>query len=233
MNFTGIGCYSLDLTAKLIHEDSSAVRRWLFGYSYSNKAGGETSRRFSAPLWQTQYSKTDLSEKVVGFRDLLELRIVREFVKSGVHLLVVRNCLNEAKRIFSTDYPFTTKRFLTDGKTIFYDAVEKSGEARLLDLKRKQYVFREIIKPSLYNGIEYEGNFARRWYPDNAKSVVIDPELQFGKPIVADSGIATEALYATYLAEGKDKQMVARLFEIPVKQVENAIRFEQAFARAA
>lgn len=74
------------------------IRRWLYGYPYK-KAGKDKQYR-SSPLWATQYAADDLGEPVIGFRDLMEIRIVREFVKRGVPLIVVRHCLEAARDIF-------------------------------------------------------------------------------------------------------------------------------------
>src|SRR3546814_6008698 len=50
--------------------------------------------------------------------------------------------------------PISCKSFQTDGKTIFAEAMRKSGELDLLDLRRRQYVFTKIVQPSLYADIE-------------------------------------------------------------------------------
>jgi len=126
---------------------------------------------------------------------------------------------------------------VTDGETIYQEALRAGAaddEAEVLDLRTRQYAFREIIKDSLYSGIEYDDGFARRWYPEpRSRTVVIDPVIQFGHPVVEESGIPTASLYASYLAEDKNKAVVARLFEIPPKQVESAVRFEEKLLQAA
>jgi uncharacterized protein (DUF433 family) len=233
MSQAGIGVYTLAAAARLIHADRAAVKRWLFGYDYTRQHNTGRRRHHSDPLWMPQHSDAELGEQVIGFRDLLELRIVKEFVQHGVSLLVVRRCLEFAKAEFGmTDYPFTSQRFCTDGRTIFREVLRDGQEPEILDLRSRQYVFREIIKPSLYAGIEYEGEMARRWYPEgrDRKTIVVDPAMQFGKPVLEESGVPTEVLYAAYLAEGQDKATVARIYEITPRQVEAAVRFEERLA---
>jgi uncharacterized protein (DUF433 family) len=108
----------------------------------------------------------------------------------------------------------------------------------MVDLKSRQTVFKNIIKPSLYNGIEYDGNAARKWYPERgakrSSPIVIDPERQFGKPIIEDTGTPTSILFASYLAEGGDshvQSVTARVYEATLKHVEAAVRFEQSLKR--
>lgn len=82
------------------------------------------------------------------------------------------------------DYPLTRQRFLTDGETIFHEVLETEdleNEPGLLDLRRRQHVFRSIIKDSLYAGIEYDGEEARRWFPEGKNyPVVVDAN---GRPL--------------------------------------------------
>ncbi len=224
----GKGFYSLPRASKLVGADLRAIRRWMLGYSRRYK--GED--RFSPPLWRTQYAGDELPEPSIGFKDLLELRLVNAFVKHGVDLRVIRATAEAASRLFGNDYPFTMKRFLTDGRTIFAEAVsEIGGESSLIDAAKGQYVFSEIIKPSLYAGIEYDGGAAMKWYPEKeGRSVVLDPQTQFGAPIVADVSIPTDTLYASFLAEGRDRNAAARIFDVEARHIDVAVHFEERLA---
>lgn len=236
MTDLGKGVYTLPDAARLVRADAATIRRWLYGYQY-RKTGSE--RRYtSGPLWVPQYSGADFDERVIGFRDLMELRIVREFVARGVPLLVVRYCLEAAREMFGGDYPLTRQRFLTDGETVFHEALDVASATddgpALLDLRRRQHVFRTIVKDSLYAGIEYDGEVARRWYPEGKRyPVVVDPEVQFGHPVIEQCGVPTAALYAAWLAEGKKRATVARLYEVDARQVDAAVRFEDKLRKAA
>jgi uncharacterized protein (DUF433 family) len=225
MNLLGTGMYSLSQAARLVGVDARKVRRWMLGYDWTHK-GGE--RGHSQPLWRTQFAGEDLPRDVIGFRDLLELRLVAAFAQHGVSLITIRATANAAREYLNSDYPLTTKRFLTDGRRIFMEAVASTGEPHMMDLVHKQFVFRDIIKPSLYAGIEYDADKARRWFPlGRRKTIVLDPSVQFGNPIVRSAAVPTDTIYASYLAEGKDGVKVARLFEISPAEVADAVTFEQ------
>jgi hypothetical protein len=86
----GLGLYTLAAAARLIHGDSRSIKRWLYGYEYTSRKGEQCVQRHADPLWMPQYDAGDFNEKIIGFQDLLELRIVREFVRRGVPLSVVR-----------------------------------------------------------------------------------------------------------------------------------------------
>jgi hypothetical protein len=236
--YQGTGIYTLSQAARLINVPAQKMHRWLYGYSFSKGSGEGKVRTFSEPLWAPQLSKDDFDAEVIGFRDLLEVRFVSAFVAHGVPLIVIRRCLENARELFDVEYPMSSGAFKTDGKTIFAEAIEQTvKEGALLDLKSRQFAFRDIISPSLYAGIEYEGNRAARWYPPQGRRqhVVLDPTRQFGSPIVDEIGTPTDVLFASYLAEGETPRAItqtARIYDAPAKLVEAAVRFEQGLKRA-
>lgn len=234
--YSGTGIYTLAEAQRLINVPSRKIHRWLYGYKLPKKSGEEDARGFSDPLWSPQYAKTDYDAEAIGFQDLLEVRFVAAFVEHGVSLRVVRSCMETARELFGVEYPMTSGSFKTDGKTIFAEAVEKAvKEGALLDLKSRQYAFKDIISASLYAGIEYDGSRATKWYPQGRRQhIVLDPTRQFGSPIVDEVGVPTSVLFASYLAEGQNARAVAqtaRAYEVPAKFVEAAIKFEQGLAR--
>src|SRR5471032_351117 len=122
MELLGTGIYPLHQAARLVSAEPRAVRRWLKGYARNYKDKGERVR--SEPLWHTQLEGQELPDDVIGFRDLLELRMVAAFVRHGVDLKVIRATVDAAAQHFGTSYPLTNQKFLTDGKRIFLDAIE-------------------------------------------------------------------------------------------------------------
>lgn len=222
MELTGIGLYTLQQASRISGAKSSEVSRWLFGYN-----AGKSKR--IAPLWQTQIK--DVEEKVIGFRDLMELRIVKAFASHGVPVQLIRVALTHAKEIFGTDYPFTSHRFLTDGRSIFYEALDHGGE-ELTDLVRRQLVFESIIRPHLYEGIEFSSHGqAVRWFPQKGKSIMLDPEISFGRPVLTAYGVPTEVIAQAVKVEQNAKAVAAQ-FEIPVDKVRAAVKFEEQLQAA-
>jgi hypothetical protein len=233
--YRGTGIYSLPEAARLVRVPSRKIQRWLYGYTYK-KRGDDGAKSHSSPLWQPQVAAEDYGAEVIGFNDLLEVRFVDAFVAHGVPLIIVRRCLDTARELFGVDYPLSSGTFKTDGKTIFAEAVaETVKDGALLDLRSRQFAFREIIRPSLYVGIEYDGQRAMRWFPSEGKrQIVLDPARDFGSPILEQSGVPTAVLYASYEAEGGNARGImktAKIYDAPPKLVETAVRFEQGLRR--
>lgn len=203
------------------HISRSTVSRWVRGYEH-----GESG--YSAPLWNADYQNAD-DQIELSFRDLIELRFVKSFRDLGVGLKTIRDCYKRAVNEVHDDRPFSTQRFRTDGKTIFLDITEKDHDGRMIDLKRRQQVFRTIIEPSLRD-LEFDASSVVRWYPlgSGRRAVVIDPQRSFGKPIV-QQGVPTEILANAVRVEGSI-DAVSRLYEVPKSEVRSAVDFESRLA---
>jgi uncharacterized protein (DUF433 family) len=219
-DLAGIGLYTIAEAARFTKAEPREIRRWLHGYEFKVRGEAHTS----PPLWSPQVS----DPSGIGFRDLLELRLVKEFVSRGVHLSVVRASIRTARDWFGDDHPLTTRRFVTDGKRVFMEALE-SGIEPLTDVVAQQRVIDAVIRPALFAGIDFlpDGR-ARRWFPEKTKTVVLDPELAFGAPALAEFGIRTDTIAAALLAE-KSATRVAHLFNIPRRAVEAAASFERRY----
>lgn len=201
----------------------STVARWLRGYSH-----GEDDTHHSEPLWKPDYQNED-DQIELSFRDLIELRFVKTFRDLGIGLPTIRDCYRRAVEEVRDDRPFSTQRFRTDGKTIFLEITEKDHDGHMIDLKKRQQVFRSIIEPSLRD-LEFDASAVSRWYPLGLRqrSVVIDPTRSFGRPIV-QHGVPTEVLAEAIKTEGSIGS-VAQLFEIPKNEIRFALDFEQRLA---
>lgn len=225
----GAGLYPLIQAARLVGVEARSVRRWLKGYSWSYRDG----RSSSGPLWTLQYSSDDElgAEQVLGFHDLLELRAVAKFIEHGVPLKVIRATIDRATKQFGT-HPLHTQGFKTDGRKIFHDAIELTGERTLVDFQGKQIVFDAVIRPSLFAGIDYAASGqAQRWFPvQGHKVIVLDPRKQFGEPIIADVGVPTDTLAAAVKAESGDRKRVAMLYRVTPAAVTAAVNFERRLA---
>jgi uncharacterized protein (DUF433 family) len=225
--YVGVGLYALGDAAKLLHSPPRNIRRWLDGYVYKDHAGEEHRM---PPLWNADLPKAD-DHIELSFRDLIELRFVKAFVDAGIGLKAIRNCLNYARSCVESDRPFSSGQFRTDGKTIFLESLERAGEPKLLDLRKKQYVFKQIVDRS-FKDLDLEDDAVARWRPFHGKpSIVIDPDRAFGQPIAAGFGVPTIVLAEAVKAEGSEAR-VARLFEVPPSVVRDAVRFENELLAA-
>jgi uncharacterized protein (DUF433 family)/DNA-binding transcriptional MerR regulator len=209
----GLGVYSVAEAARLTGISAGRIRRWLRG-----------QRRDAA-----------VEPLVLSFRDLLEVRFVDAFRKHGVSWKAIRVAAERAEEIVQDAHPFSTKRFKTDGSSIFADIVQKTGEESLLDLVKSQYELKSVVDPFLFEGLEFSdpGIEPVRWWPlGRNHRVVIDPERSFGQPIVVPESVPTAVLARAVQAEGS-VEAVARWYLVDAQAVEDAVEFESRLATAA
>lgn len=225
----GIGVYSVPQASRLTRVSPSRIRRWLRGYEYQR--GDE--RRRSSPVWRAQLPQLE-GGVALGFLDLMEIRFVDAFIEAGLSLRKIRRAAKLATELVGSDHPFSTRKFRTDGKRIFAEVEHESrGDKALYDIELNQLGIYDVILPSLLEGVEFDdAGQAARWRPDPSvlPSVVIDPQRQFGQPIVIEGGVQTAVLADAVKAEGSI-EAVARWYELPKTAVEQAVRFE--FKKAA
>jgi hypothetical protein len=222
----GIGYYTAPEAARLLRTTPRNISRWLGGYSYR---GVE-----APPLWRPQLPRLGDSLEI-GFHDLIELRFVLAFLDQNVGLNVIRRCLENARRIIGEERPFSTRRFHTDGKSIFLESLQETrrseGSSSVVDLKTNQMVFKLVVEPT-FRDLVLADDSVVQWRPFHGKpSIVIDPGRSFGKPLAAAYGVPTLALANAARAEGSPRR-AAKLFEVPVAVVNDAVAFEQSLMAA-
>lgn len=207
----GAGVYTIPEAARLSGVPAQRIRRWLTWI-----ASGE--------------SLTSLS-----FRDLLEVRFIDAFRRHGVGWKVIHLAAERAAEIIRDSHPFSTRRFKTDGRGIFADIVQGTGEESLLDLAKSQYELKSIVEPFLFEGLEFPeiGIAPVRWWPlGTDRRVVLDPERSFGQPIVMPESVPTSVLARAFKAEGSI-EAVARWYLVDPRSVRDAVEFENSLAAAA
>ncbi len=204
------------------------LRRWLSGYDH----GPRQARRHEDPLWRPQYDRDDAEGLLLGFRDLIEARIVHALRKKHIGLPTIRLCMERAREIIGNDHPFSTRQFKTDGKTIFLEITRDVEEPELVDLRRKQGVFNSVVAPSLAD-LDFGPDGAERWWLlGRRKTIVADPERAFGAPIVDQHGITTERVAQAVKAEGSIDR-VAKLYEIRPQLVRDAVAYQHQLLKVA
>ncbi|NEU13053.1 hypothetical protein G3T14_13010 [Methylobacterium sp. BTF04] len=217
----GIGYYTVSEAARLIRMPARNINRWLGGYAF--KSAGKAGRM--PPLW-TPELPADGDHLELGFRDLIELRFVQAFIEKDLDLRVIRSCMEHARTYVSDDRPFSTRKFQTDGRTIFLDSLRASGERELIDLRKGQFVFLGVVERT-FKDLDLDNEVVARWRPFRGKdTIVIDPQRSFGQPIAAEFGVPTVALAEAVKSEGSVER-VARLYEVSPSVVRDAVRFEE------
>lgn len=226
--YLGIGVYSLSDARRLTRIPGQRLSRWIRGYHYDL----EGRQHAQPPVIQGQLPEID-GRIAFGFLDLMEARFIDAFRDYGLSLQAIRRAAEAARGLLRARHPFSRHHFRTDGQSIFAEIAQENDEPKLLDLVRNQYALKLVLEDYLYEGLEFEEEVPVRWRPmPGNRRIVLDPERQFGQPIVEEEGVPTSVLSAAFKAE-QNVERVARWFEVGTAGVRAAIDFESFLERAA
>jgi uncharacterized protein (DUF433 family) len=166
----------------------------------------------------------------------MELRFIALFAAAGVRLNEIRSIMDDARDSLRHPHPFaTTTVFKTDGRKIVAEIGRQNGIKNIYDLRSKNYEMHPVVMKSLKNDVVYDpAGEAVSWRPRPriAPNVIVHPKFSFGQPILKNSYVPTATLAEAVDVEGS-AAVVADLFEVPLKHVREAVKFEQDLKLAA
>ena len=231
VNLFETGLYTVADVSRLTNVHPARISRWVKGYSYASSKGMRQQEAVWEPEIPAMEGATSLS-----FNDLLEIRFVHEFREAGVALSKKRSTVIALRKETQTKYPFSRRMIFTDGKGLFEKLHDENGRPLLIELstKHKHYSFFNVTLPYLRKGLIFdERGVVRRWYPDKEKyrSIVVDPMISFGRPVIEGTRINSSVLAVAVTAE-RPPESVAEWFGIETDLVRQAISFHQKYKAA-
>jgi uncharacterized protein (DUF433 family) len=213
------GIFTARDAAVLIGVSQQKIHAWIAGWP-------ET---VAAPILENDLGWVD-RRLAFSFANLMELRFVAFFINAGVKLPAIRNIMDEARKEIRRPHPFSTNVvFKTDGVKIVAEIAHRNGVSDFYDLRSRNFEMAVVVYKTLKDGVLYDPKGdAEAWFPRKgiAPNVIIHPRLSFGKPVLKDGGIPTEAIANVARAEGSIRA-AAELFEIPLRRAKEAVSFEE------
>jgi uncharacterized protein (DUF433 family) len=229
--FFGVGVYTRGEAVRLSGLPASTVRNWIGGYY----ADGRRRQGFiEADLPALHHARP------ISFLALIELCLLekfREHPKINLSPQKIRLAAATVRSECGISHPFAWEGLRTDGKEIFMQSLEQTGDKRVRQLTGKlaeHYVMAEVVEP-FFKHLRFSltTGFAAQWQPEEGGGlVVVDPMVRFGDPIIANTRIPTRQVFEQIEA-GDSKQDVASFYRIDIEGVEAAWRFERRSRSAA
>ena len=218
----GSGIYSMRDAAALTQSDLWALRHWIRGDLRTAHSRG---RNPTPPIISLDYAR-EWSQYYLSFLDLIEVRVIQLLKQEGVSIHSIRYAHGELKHQFNQSHPFALNRLWTDGKGIWIRIGKEREDKRLLHIVTRQYELDRIIMPFL-KFIDFDaGGLAARWWPfKGRRSIVIDPERQFGRPITSREGVPTIVLALSYRNE-KSISKVSEWYKVRPDTVRDSVVYE-------
>jgi uncharacterized protein (DUF433 family) len=206
----GNGIYSLPDLAFILRLPPSKVRRWMNDF-YNQRLGEK---------YKGKYSWGQGRDKATNFYTLIEFYVFYQLRENKVGIKTIFNAHGQMAEQLKTPYPFASASVLTDGKSVLYSL--EDGTTIKAD-KSRQIAFKQIIE-SFCKKIEFsDSQLAERYWPLGKQShIVVDPHHQFGQPVIDKTNLLAETIYDLHQA-GETKEFLSRLYNISVKEVNDAV----------
>jgi len=211
----GLGVYSIAEAARLTKLQPARLRAWFVG---------RKGRFAQKPLLESDYEMVD-GDLAISFLDMVDAFVASQYRNLNISLDTLRRSYLNLSRRANGKHGFSHRKLYTDGSRLFLSEADERDRKILVDLANNQHAMPAVLLPFL-ESLEFDAhsNLASRW--NIADGVVVDPAINFGKPIVASSGISTRVLAGAWRANGKDAEQVAMWYDVLPEDVQKAVSFE-------
>jgi len=216
--------YSIRQSSYYLDIPQATLRDWVKG----RKAVSSRGRASQNPLIQTP----DTKDSRLSFENLVEahvLRAIRNLDLHRVSMPKVRQALAFAEERLKIDRLLLHEEVYTYGGALF---VGRLGD--LINLNQEgQFAMRQVLGQLLERVDRDSRGIAQRLYPilpghdfPGPKTILIDPRISFGQPILASTEISTADLSRRF-RKGEGVSELAYACDIGDAEVEEALRFER------
>ena len=208
--------------ARYLRVSPATLREWFIGRPHPPARGPS---RFPPPLQRPRVQLATLS-----FSNLIEAHVLRSLrMESGLPLPAIRRALADAELELQIGQLLLREELRTAGGALFLDRY-----AKLVHLSASgQLAVRKVFEAHLARLEWGNRGFATRLYPfvfgeaADARPIVIDPSIAFGRPVIGTAFIWTRSILERIDA-GESAEAVATDYEVSVEAVEEAVLFERA-----
>lgn len=216
-----IPSYSFREASHYLRIPLATLRSWVCGRKYPTEQG----KQFFSPI----ISVPDKKRNLLSFMNLVEVHVLTAIRREhDIPLYKVRTALNYLKKKFPSEHPLADQNFETDGLDLF---IQKYGE--LINISKDgQLAMKDLLQAHLKR-IERDSSgiplklypFTRKLQPGEPKTVVIDPSVSFGRPVLYGTGITTAIIAERYKA-GESMHELAEDYGRSSSEIEEAVRCE-------
>jgi uncharacterized protein (DUF433 family) len=213
--------YTVAEAARWARTTPATARRWVSGYAHKGSQG--------LPAWSPPLTGKRADQPYLTFEDLIEIAAVAAARESRLSLQRIRQAIDFAVTELGIQRPLLSERLLTDGRALF---MPEAKSPQYVNLNRFGQLAWKPIEDVLRT-IEYDKGVAARWWPrGKGVEILVDPEVNFGRPVLAPLGVRTETLVDRFDA-GDDIDDLAGEYSTGPGLIQEALRFENRFGAVA
>lgn len=210
----GQGIYTAADAAAILRMEKRKTKYW-FQYYVKNRLFETAGHRY-------HYEISDMV--AVDFLTLITMAVFFELKAREIPTQRIIKYHTKLSTKLNTPYPFASQDLYTYQKLLLTG--DPDGELRRVDTWQPIItgVLKGLAKKISFN----EEKLAHKFHPlGKNKSIVVNPENQFGLPRIEGTNILTDTIY-DMVTGGVDKKEICKSYGITLKNVEDVIEFSQA-----
>ena len=215
--------YTLAEAARYLKVAPATLRAWFLGRDYPKGSSTVHSKPLIRPARNPP--------PTLSFWNLIEAHVLRSLrTDHGVKMDALRRAIHYAEQHLGIDRLLLSPELRAHAGALL---LEQYG--RLIDLSASgQVAMRHMFTAHLARVEWDEWKFPVRLYPATAtevltaaKPIAIDPQIAFGRPILAAKGIKTSTIVERIDA-GESATALAEDYDLTPEQIEEAVLYERA-----
>ncbi len=209
--------------ARYLRLPAATLRSWLLGRAYP-KGGAQATFH---PLIRPAQGQPLL----LSFFNLIEAHVLRALrTEHGVAIAELRKAIAYAERKLDIDRLLLSPELRTHAGQVFLDRY-----VELINLSASgQLALRKVFEEHLRRVEWDEWKFPVRLYPyvdagqrSAERSIAIDPQVSFGRPVVVRTGVSTAAI-ADRIDAGESVDTLADDYDLTREEIEQAVLYSRA-----
>lgn len=219
MQMIGLGVYTPQEAALYTGISSQKLSRWLYGTS------------ISSPVITSQFRQ----ERLVSFLDLIQSKSISEARRLGITFQRIREAIDVARRHYDIEFPLAHRYALVEFGNELHIHNHVAKRITTVTGKQKHQTLMAKIVTKFMRDLEFNAeDIAEKYIPfeNNGITITLNPKVQFGQPLVGDTGYRADILNKAYLAEASYNS-VADEFGVNMEEVETAVLYINSLKDAA
>lgn len=215
----GLGVYTIQEAALYSGVSSRKLSRWLYG------------TRSTEPVIASQLR----DEKLVSFLDLIQSKSIAEARRLDVPLQKIREAIDIAGSHYNIEFPLAHRFALVEFGNELHVHNHIADRITTVTGKQKHQTLMAEIVTKFMRDLEFNAeDIANKYIPfeSNGIKITLNPKVQFGQPLVGNTGYRADILNKAYLAEMSYKS-VADEFGVDTEEVETAVLYMKSLVKSA
>lgn len=212
--------YPVSDAARYLRIPAPTVRSWAFGRQYpTQKGSGHFPPVVTVP---------DKRQHLLSFVNLIELSALRALrTEHAFKLSAVREALGYAKRKLGVENLLASRDLYAQPGALFL-----AHYGHLINLNRAGQLGIKAVLNGLLTRIQFNRGLAVRFFPvvpsrTDARTVMLDPRVSFGRPVLVSCGVTTSAIVDRINA-GEEPKALAADYGTTENEIMDALAYERA-----